>query len=81
MHMQVLRLGKRIAIAIAGAVVLLVGAAMLVLPGPGILVILLGLAILSLEFERPRVWLARLKARGVELKHRLDARRSQHRDG
>jgi uncharacterized protein (TIGR02611 family) len=81
MHVQVLRLGKRIAIAIAGAVVMLVGAAMLVLPGPGIVVILLGLAILSLEFERPRVWLAQLKARGVDLKHRLDARRSQRRDG
>lgn len=76
-----LRLGKRIAIAVAGAVVLLVGAAMLVLPGPGIVVILLGLALLSLEFELPRLWLARLKARGVELKHRLEERRSRHRDG
>ena len=44
------------------------GIAMLVLPGPGIVTILLGLGILSLEFERPRVWLARLKARGAALK-------------
>ena len=31
---------------------------MIVLPGPAIVVIPLGLGILSLEFERPRVWLA-----------------------
>jgi uncharacterized protein (TIGR02611 family) len=81
MHHHVMRFGKRVAIAIAGGVVVLVGAAMLVLPGPGIVVILLGLGVLSLEFEPPRVWLAHLKARAVELKHRIDARRSQRRDG
>ena len=81
MHHHVLRFGKRVAIAIAGGAVLLVGVAMLVLPGPAIVVIPLGLGILSLEFERPRVWLAQLKARAVELKHRLQARQSQRRDG
>jgi hypothetical protein len=69
-----LRLGRRIGIAIAGGAVIAAGAALLVLPGPGLLVIALGLGILSLEFERPRLWLARLKARGVELKHRFDNR-------
>jgi len=49
---------------------------MLVLPGPGTVTILLGLGILSLEFERPRVWLAHLKAKGWELKRRFDERRS-----
>ena len=44
---------------------------MLALPGPGILTIVLGLAILSQEFERPRVWLARIKARGVKLKNKV----------
>jgi tellurite resistance protein TerC len=81
MHHHVLRFGKRVAIAIAGGAVLLAGVAMLVLPGPAIVVIPLGLGILSLEFERPRVWLAQLKARAVDLKHRLQARRSQRRDG
>ena len=38
--------------------------------------ILLGLAILSQEFERPRIWLAHLKQRGVTLKQRIAARRS-----
>jgi uncharacterized protein (TIGR02611 family) len=81
MHLQVLRFGKRVAIAIAGAVVILAGVAMLVLPGPGIVAILLGLGILSLEFELPRIWLERLKARGAGLRQRYAARRSQGRDG
>jgi UPF0716 family protein affecting phage T7 exclusion len=76
MHLQVLRFGKRVLIAIAGGILMLAGAAMLVLPGPGLLTIALGLAVLALEFERPRIWLARLKARGVDLKHRFDKRRS-----
>lgn len=74
-----MRLGRRIGIAIAGSAVVAVGVAMIVLPGPAIIVIPLGLGILSLEFERPRVWLAWLKARGVRLRsearQRLQARR------
>lgn len=66
--MQAMRLGRRIGIAIAGTAVLAVGVAMVVLPGPAIVVIPLGLGILSLEFEWPRVWLAWLKARGVRLR-------------
>ena len=78
---HVMRLGRRIGIAIAGGLVIAAGTAMLVLPGPGILVIALGLAILSLEFERPRVWLARLKAKGAALKQRLLTKRSPSGDG
>jgi hypothetical protein len=75
MH-PVMRLGRRIAIAIAGGLVVAAGVAMLVLPGPGILVVALGLGILSLEFERPRHWLAHMKARALELKNRVRRRRS-----
>jgi UPF0716 family protein affecting phage T7 exclusion len=71
MQQQVMRLGRRIGIAIAGGVVIAAGVAMLALPGPGIVTIVLGLAILSQEFERPRVWLARIKARGVKLKDQI----------
>ena len=46
---------KRIAVFIAGSVVCLAGVAMLVLPGPGVIVILAGLAILATEF----VWAER----------------------
>jgi uncharacterized protein (TIGR02611 family) len=41
---------KRLAVFVVGAAVLGAGIAMLVLPGPGILVIVLGLAILASEF-------------------------------
>jgi hypothetical protein len=71
MQQQVMRLGRRIGIAIAGGLVTTAGVAMLALPGPGILTVVLGLAILSQEFELPRVWLARLKARGVKVKDRI----------
>jgi uncharacterized protein len=66
-----LRLGRRIGIAIAGGIVIAAGIAMLALPGPGIVTILLGLAILSQEFERPRLWLEHLKARGLKLKDQV----------
>jgi hypothetical protein len=41
---------KRILIAIAGGIVVLIGVALLVLPGPGLLVVLAGLLILAAEF-------------------------------
>lgn len=41
---------KRVTIALAGTVVLLIGIALLVLPGPGLLLVLAGLVILASEF-------------------------------
>ncbi len=54
---------KRVAVAVIGFTVLLVGVAMVVLPGPAFVVIPLGLAILATEF----VWARRLleKARAT----------------
>ncbi|MGH9156891.1 MAG: PGPGW domain-containing protein [Acidimicrobiales bacterium] len=45
-----LRNSKRIAVSVVGAAVLLAGLAMLVLPGPGFLVVALGFAILGTEY-------------------------------
>jgi uncharacterized protein (TIGR02611 family) len=50
------RSGRRIAVTVAGFAVLLVGVALLVLPGPGWLLIFIGLAILATEY----VWAERL---------------------
>jgi uncharacterized protein (TIGR02611 family) len=50
------RSGKRIAVTVAGFAVLLAGVALLVLPGPGWLLIFVGLAILATEY----VWAERL---------------------
>ncbi len=55
------RVAKRVVIAVIGATVVLLGVAMLVLPGPGLLTIVGGLAILGLEFAFARRWLARIK--------------------
>jgi uncharacterized protein (TIGR02611 family) len=52
----------RVAVALFGFLVVLVGLAMLVLPGPGLLVIAIGLGILALEF----VWAERLLERTVD---------------
>jgi len=52
---------KRIFIAVIGFTVLLIGIAMIVLPGPAVLVIPVGLAILATEFVWARRLLKRLK--------------------
>ena len=52
---------RRIAIGIVGATVVLIGAIMLVTPGPGLAVIPVGLAILSLEFAWARRWLRKVR--------------------
>ncbi len=44
------RSAKRIAVAVVGAVLLVAGVAMLALPGPGLLVVFAGLAVLATEF-------------------------------
>jgi hypothetical protein len=41
---------KRVTIAVLGGIVLLIGVALLVLPGPGLLLVLAGLLILASEF-------------------------------
>jgi hypothetical protein len=50
------RNSKRVGITIAGVLLLIGGAALLVLPGPGLLVIIAGLAVLATEY----VWAQRL---------------------
>ena len=55
------RAGRKLAIATIGASVVALGVAMLVLPGPAILVIPLGLAVLAVEFAWARRWLQHLR--------------------
>lgn len=53
---------RRIAIGVIGGTVVLIGVAMIVLPGPALVVIPVGLGILGLEFAWARRWLLRVKA-------------------
>ncbi len=52
---------RRLVVAVVGATVLLIGVIMLVTPGPAIVVIPVGLAILSIEFAWARLWLKRMR--------------------
>jgi tellurite resistance protein TerC len=52
---------KRIVIAIVGATVVLLGIVMIVTPGPALVVIPVGLAILSIEFAWARHWLRKMR--------------------
>jgi tellurite resistance protein TerC len=61
------RWARRIAVAVVGGTVLLVGIALIVLPGPALVVIPLGLAILGLEFAWARVWLRKVKQRSAQV--------------
>jgi hypothetical protein len=54
---------KRIIVAIMGGTILLVGIAMIVLPGPAVVVIPIGLGVLATEFIWAQRWLRR--ARGM----------------
>ncbi|MDP2324432.1 MAG: PGPGW domain-containing protein [Gammaproteobacteria bacterium] len=54
------RLAKRIVIAVIGGTILVGGIIMLVTPGPGVVIVLFGLAILAVEFTWARLWLKKV---------------------
>ena len=55
---------RKLVVLIIGATIILVGIALLVLPGPGTVVIILGLALLGTEFVWARRLLKRVKKEG-----------------
>lgn len=69
------RNGKRIGVSVAGSVLLLAGLVMMVLPGPGILFIIAGLAVLATEY----VWAERMlnlaKRKAEEAKNKVLGRK------
>ena len=73
--LQVLtRAVRRGGVFLVGMTLLVAGAAMLVLPGPGIAVILLGLVVLSAEFQWAQRMLAWVRERASDLKNQAQAR-------
>lgn len=56
-----LRVARKIVVAVIGGTVLAVGVALIVLPGPAVVVIPVGLAILATEFLWARRLLGRLR--------------------
>jgi tellurite resistance protein TerC len=59
---------RRVFLIIAGFTLLLAGAVMLVTPGPGMLVIFLGLGLLAAEFVWARRLMDRIKREGLRFK-------------
>ena len=53
--------GRRIIVAVVGSSVLLLGIIMIFAPGPAVVVIPIGLAILAIEFVWARHWLKKLR--------------------
>jgi tellurite resistance protein TerC len=72
---------RRLVIAVVGGTVLLIGIAMLVLPGPAMVVIPVGLAILGLEFAWARRFLATFKEKGTQAIGGVGALWRRHRGG
>ena len=72
---------RRIVVLAVGSTVVLLGIVMLVTPGPGLIVIPIGLAILGAEFAWARIWLR--KARESISNHNSKqhaSRADRHRD-
>jgi len=77
------RKARKVAVFVVGGTVLLIGIALLVLPGPAFIVIPTGLAILALEFawarrwlEKAKEWAARVAEKVKEKTRRKAAKRS-----
>ncbi len=69
---------RRIVVAVVGATVLLLGIVMLVTPGPGLVFIPVGLAILSIEFAWARNWLRRVREEISRKAQNNRAERAEH---
>ncbi len=69
------RQARRLVISLIGGTLLLIGAALLLTPGPGIVVIGLGLGVLAVEFTWARRWLNRLKTEAQTVGQRMGKRR------
>lgn len=66
---------RRVIVGVIGGTVLVIGIALIVLPGPAVLVIPLGLAILATEFLWARRWLRRARGLFKKVKGKAARRR------
>lgn len=71
------RWARRIVVAMIGGTILLIGIAMVVLPGPAIIVIPVGLGVLGLEFAFARHWLRKLRTTATDVVNRVRGRGRQ----
>ena len=60
-HLDNIKVVRRVIVSVVGITVLLIGIALLVLPGPAFVVIPVGLAILATEYAWARRWLRKVR--------------------
>ena len=60
-NLENIKIVRRIIVSVIGGTVLLIGIALLVLPGPAFIVIPIGLAILATEYAWARNWLRKVR--------------------
>jgi uncharacterized protein (TIGR02611 family) len=72
-NLENIKIVRRIIVAVVGATVLLIGIALLVLPGPAFIVIPIGLAILATEFAWARHWLNKVRGMASSVISRRNA--------
>jgi tellurite resistance protein TerC len=60
-NLENIKIVKRVIVSVVGATALLIGIALLVLPGPAFIVIPVGLAILATEYAWARRWLKKVR--------------------
>ena len=60
-NLENIKIVRRVIVSVIGATVLLIGIALLVLPGPAFIVIPVGLAILATEYAWARRWLKKVR--------------------
>lgn len=75
-----LRQARRVAVLVVGGTVLAVGVALIVLPGPAVVVIPVGLAILAVEFAWARRSLKRIRDAADGAQQRLFGQANKNRD-
>lgn len=74
------KVARRIVVTLVGSTVLIIGVIMIITPGPALVFIPLGLAILGLEFAWARAWLRSLRERiSAENQKNHGIRAQQHR--
>ncbi len=70
--LQTYRQARKKVVLLLGSSILIVGLALIVLPGPAIVLIPIGLSILALEFAWARAWLQRIKQKIADGKGHID---------
>jgi uncharacterized protein (TIGR02611 family) len=60
-NVENIKVVRRVIVSVIGATVLVIGVALLVLPGPAFIVIPIGLAILATEYAWARRWLKKVR--------------------